>query len=98
MCYRQGMEAANRKDHKTALEQYAAAIELADAPTDIRAMALYNRAVVHSAMHNGAEAIRDLEELFDSSGVTASVRLEAKRKLVRMDRAANKPDSPSSHA
>jgi hypothetical protein len=90
--YRQGLDYASKKDHIAALEQYTAAIELVDAPADIRAMALYNRAVIHSAMHDDAKAIRDLEELLSSPGAAASVRLEAKRKLVRMERAATRPE------
>jgi hypothetical protein len=92
MRYRQGLDYASQKDHKAALEQYSAAIDLVGAPADIRAMALYNRAVIHSAMHDDAKAIHDLEELLASPGAAASVRLEAKRKLVRIERAASRPE------
>ena len=86
------MACAEKKDPNGARLAFTQAIENADAPNDVRAMALYNRAILHSAMHNEAEAIRDLKELLAHPGAAASVRLEAKRKLFRMDRASNRPD------
>jgi hypothetical protein len=88
--YRQGMEYAKANDNQAALEEYTAVIEMVNAPVDIRSMALYNRAVVYSTMHNDAQATRDLEKVLETAGAAANVRLEAKRKLVRMERASDR--------
>jgi tetratricopeptide (TPR) repeat protein len=89
--YERAIAFAKNHDHEAALANYTATIELNHVPPDIRAMALYNRAVVFSAMHDQAKAIRDLEELLGLSGAPGNVRLEAKRKLARMERAARGP-------
>ena len=98
LIYRRGMLKAKLHDNKAALADYTAVIEMAEASPDLRAMALYNRSVVHLAQHHEAEAIGDLEELLKLPQAAANVKTEARRKLVRMqrttDRAADRNVSP----
>ncbi len=93
--YERAMTFAKKHDHHAALADYTAVIEMTNALPDIRAMALYNRSVVLSAMRHQARAVRDLEEVLGSPEAPANVRLEAKRKLVRMARGASDPDNNS---
>lgn len=88
--YKRGMIKAKLRDHKSAIADYTAAIEMDDAPADVRAMALYNRALVHHACGNEAAAIGDLERLLDTAGARENVRTEARRQLLRMQRSADR--------
>ena len=92
------MAFAKQHDHAAALADYTAVIESPHTPADVRAMALYNRSVIHSAMHDEGRAILDLQQVLETSGAAGNVRLEAKRKLVRMDRASNRSDHDNSPA
>jgi hypothetical protein len=98
LIYRRGMLKAKLHDNQAALADYTAVIEMDEAPGELRAMALYNRSVVHLAQHHEAEAIGDLEELLKLPQAAANVKTEARRKLLRMqrttDRAADRNVSP----
>jgi hypothetical protein len=80
------MSKAILHDHQGAIADYTAAIDSPDAPPDVRAMALYNRAIVYVAVNNDSQAINDLRAALGMREAPANVRTEAKRKLVRMDR------------
>jgi hypothetical protein len=84
--YRRGMLKAKLRDHQAAMADYTTVIEMVEAPADLRAMALYNRSVVHLAQHHESAAISDLEELLKMPQAGANVKVEARRKLVRMQR------------
>lgn len=90
LIYRRGMLKAKLHDNKAALADYTAVIEMDGAPADLRAMALYNRSVVHVAQHHDAAAIHDLEELLRIPQAAANVKTEARRKLVRMQRTVDR--------
>lgn len=90
--YQRAIGFAKKHDHDAALADYTAVIEMAHAPPDIRAMALYNRSVVYSTLHDDTQAIRDLQRVLEIQEAAASVRLEAKRKLVRIERASSRLD------
>jgi hypothetical protein len=93
--YKRGMACAKLHENHAALANYSAVIEMADAPADIRAMALYNRSVVHTANHDLAQASRDLEQLLEMPAA-AKVKTEARRKLLRMQRTSERTDEPPS--
>ena len=93
-CYKRAMASANKHDQQAALAGYTAVIEMENAPHDLQSMALYNRALVYTAGHQDAEAISDLEQLLEMPGAAANVRLEARRKLVRMKRKSERDDVP----
>ena len=81
--YRRGMNKANRRDHQGALHDYTAAIGMQDAPADVRAMALYNRALIHTAMGNLSSGAEDLEEVMTMDEAPRDVKKRAKEKLAK---------------
>lgn len=84
--YRQGMKNARVHRHQQAIIDYTSVIEMQEASADIKAMALYNRALVHDAMGNHLQAVVDLKKVQEMIGTPEQVRLEARRKITRMDR------------
>jgi hypothetical protein len=84
--YRRGMLRAKRHKHSQAVEDYSAVIEMPHVPPDVRAMALYNRALVHAAAGDEARAAGDLREVLAAGGSPENVKTAARQKLVRMDR------------
>jgi hypothetical protein len=94
--YRRGLDRANEHDNKGALADYSTVIDMDAAPADIRAMALYNRSVVHGVNHDDVQAVRDLERLLEMPAASAAVKTEARRKLLRMQRTAERTDLPGS--
>lgn len=82
--YKRGMTQANRHDEKSAMGSYTEAIEMPDMPDDVRAMSLYNRALLHAVSKNYALARADLNELLAISSVPHQIELAARRKLERM--------------
>lgn len=60
---------------------------------DIRAMALYNRALVYHAASRDACAINDLKQVLAMTDAANEVKTEARRKLVRMERSSSRVDA-----
>lgn len=89
--YRRGMAKAEKHDHRGALEAYDAAIKAADSPADVRAMALYNRALVFAAIGENVKAREDLEFVLAMEESFTNIKTMARQKLVRMLDRASKP-------
>lgn len=90
------MSRAKSQDLPGALEDYTEVIDTPDVPADLKAMALFNRALVHAAQSRNSSAIGDLEKLLAMPSATETVKTEARRKLVRMKRAAARDESHTS--
>lgn len=88
--YQRGMLRAKLHNHDAALADYTAVIEMADAPANLQAMALYNRSLVYTAKDDNSRAIQDLELLLAMPAAAPNVKTEARRKLLRMDRSADR--------
>ncbi len=84
--YRRGVKRAKRQDHSGALDDYSATINLPQVSPDVKAMALFNRALVLAADGDQALARDDLHRVLAMAGTPTEVRIEARRKLVRMER------------
>lgn len=84
--YRSGMKNARAHRHEQALKDYTCVVEMTEAPADIKAMALYNRALVRDAMGNQTQAVVDLDKVLAMPETPEQVRMEARRKITRMDR------------
>lgn len=84
--YKRGMAKAGKRDHAGAIDDYSAAIALADSQPDVKAMALYNRALVHSSAKNYEKAIDDLKVVLVMDELPNNVRTAAERKLERIIR------------
>ena len=90
--YKQGMAKAKKRDHKGAIDDYTATIDMQDIPPDVKAMALYNRAVVHSAVGSNPMAVDDLNAVLAMAEPLDNVKTAARQKLTRMKRRGCKND------
>lgn len=91
--YRRGMKRAKSRKYEAALADYTAAIDMPDVSGDIRAMALYNRALVYHTAGRDACATNDLNQVLAMADAASDVKTEARRKLVRMERASIRVDA-----
>lgn len=82
--YRRGMTQANQHHEVSAMASYTEVIELLDVPADVRAMALYNRALLHVSNKHYAKAHDDLNEILALPGSLPQIKLAARQKLERM--------------
>jgi hypothetical protein len=90
--YRQGMERAKRQDHAGAIDDYTATINMPHVPLDVKAMALFNRALILSSDGDNPLARDDLNTVLAMAETPPEVRIEARRKLVRMERQSSRTD------
>jgi len=82
--YKRGMAQANQHHDKSALASYTDVIELSDVPEDVRAMALYNRALLHVTNKNYLAAQADLDAVLALPGPLHQIKTAARQKLERM--------------
>ena len=82
--YKEGMACAETKDARGAMNAYSSAIDRADAPEDVRAMALYNRALLFAAEGNTTKALTDLRAVIEMPVSVRDVKLAARRRLERL--------------
>jgi hypothetical protein len=83
MCKR-GMRRARKHDRAGAIGDYSAVIGMPGVPADVRAMALYNRALVHSAAGDDIQATGDLDSILAMTETLINVKTSARQKLARM--------------
>ena len=88
--YRRGMKHVKQERHAEAIKDYTEVIELPRVPADIRAMAYYNRALVHSAVSDESAAVADLQKVLKLAGATEQVLTEARRRLFRITKPSSK--------
>ncbi|MEQ8667696.1 MAG: hypothetical protein RIC12_00900 [Pirellulales bacterium] len=93
LLYKQGMAKAKQHDHQGAIDDYTAAISMAGAPAQMKAMVLYNRALVYSAIGKTPKATEDLNLILVMKGALNSVRTESKRMLWRMQPRSERDNS-----
>ena len=58
--YKRGMAKAEKHDHQGAIDDYTMVIGMPETPADVKAMALYNRALVHVATGDDRKGVDDL--------------------------------------
>jgi hypothetical protein len=78
------MARARKRNHQGALDDYSVTIGMPDVPTDLKAMALYNRSLVHVAVGNEATGELDLDAIIAMEGAPVNVRTMARQKLARI--------------
>ena len=66
------------------MSAYTTAIEHADASDDVKAMALYNRALLFAAEGHTDQALADLEAVMDMPVPLREIKLAARRRLERL--------------
>jgi len=82
--YKRGLACGESKDLKGALSAYTSAIELPDAPDDVKAMALYNRALILVAEGAIEKALADLKVVMELPVPLHVIKLAARRRLERL--------------
>lgn len=83
--YRRGMRFAREHNHKRAIEEYTAAIELEDAPVDVKAMALFNRGLVLMAAGDFQKSVDDLTAVMAMDDAPQNIRTMAQQKLAKRE-------------
>ena len=77
------MEKARSHDQGGAIAAYTKVIDLADSPTDIVAMAMFNRALAEIASGDFGKGVEDLTAVIDMDGAPPKVKKMAKQKLAK---------------
>jgi hypothetical protein len=83
LCKR-GITRTKKHDQKGAMQDFTAAINSPGAPDDLRAMALYNRALLFTAGDNYSAAVDDLTAVLAMADPLREIKLAARRRLDRM--------------
>ncbi|TWU38330.1 hypothetical protein [Novipirellula artificiosorum] len=84
--YRTGMAKANKRDYVGAIAAYSAAIRAADIPIDVKAMAIYNRSLAYTAIHEDEKAADDLAAMLIMPGLSESIKTKARQRRERIKR------------
>lgn len=90
------MAKANKRDYEGAIVDYSAAIRTSDIPTDVKAMAIYNRALAYSAIHEDEKAAEDLSTMLEMPGLSERIKTEASRRRERIRKRGERTDSADS--
>jgi hypothetical protein len=83
--YRRGIMRAKAHDHQGAIDDYTVAITNRGAPWDVRAMARYNRALVHAVIGDMQHCHADLNAVLAMVEAPTSVKLMTRQKLARLE-------------
>ena len=84
--YKRGLARVAKRDPLGAMDAFTSAIELPNAPDDVKAMAMYNRALLLAGTGDAANAIADLNAVMTMPAALRSIKVAAKRRLDRMQR------------
>jgi hypothetical protein len=84
--YKRGIRRAKNHDLDGAQADYTSAIEMRSVSPKIKAMALYNRALVYVARKDEPNAIADLNAVLAMDHTPSNIKTEATRKLMRMEK------------
>jgi hypothetical protein len=82
--YKLGLSRTEKRDSKGAMDAYTSAIERPGAPDDVKAMALYNRALLFAAEENTVRALADLQAIMKMPSPLRDVKVAARRRLERL--------------
>jgi len=94
----QGMICANNNESDNAIKHYTDVVNSLETPGDVKAMALFNRALVYTTIGKERQATEDLKAVLRTPGTIAKIKKSASDKLVRMQRKLEREDSPKSDA
>ena len=83
--YRRGMARANKHDYQGALANYTAAIEAVGIPGTMKAMVLYNRALVYVAAGDDPKGADDFDAVLEIDEAIVNVKSMARHKLALME-------------
>ena len=78
------MAKAKKRDYHGAIADYSAAILAPHFPTDVKAMAIYNRALAYSAIREDAKAAEDLAAMLEMPGLPVNIKTCAQQRWERI--------------
>src|SRR5690349_11776385 len=91
--YRLGLTRDKKGDSDGAIVAYSSTISAVNAPDDVKAMALYNRALLFAARGESNKAAADLNAIMVMPKSVRGVTDAAKRRLERLQRRKDLADS-----
>ena len=94
--YSRGIANANANSPGAAIENYTDAIELPDAPGDVVARAMFNRALALVAVGEFAKGVDDLSTVLDMPNAPEKVKRIARQKLAKRESHIRRNESPHS--
>jgi hypothetical protein len=93
--YKSGLKCTKKNDPQGAMKNFTAAVESPGAPEDLRAMALYNRALLFAALDKFSDAVGDLNAVLAMADPLREIKLAARRRLDRMRHQQSMSSTPS---
>jgi hypothetical protein len=84
--YRKGMKKAKKGDFAGAIADYSTTINSSGIPHDVLGMALYNRALAYSALHQDELAATDLTKVLEMRGLPEEISTAARHRRERIRR------------
>jgi hypothetical protein len=84
--YKKGMSKAKKGDFAGAIVDYSATIDARGIPNDVLGMALYNRALAYSAIHEDEKAGDDLTKVLGMPGLPDNIKVAASQRRERLRR------------
>lgn len=91
--YRSGMAKAKKHDFAGAIAEYSASIRDPKIPIDVKAMALYNRGLAYSAVHETDKADEDLAAVQKMPGLPEKIKKAATQRRERLRRRTASPET-----
>jgi len=82
--YKKGMAHAEKRDLESAIEAYTKVANMKSVPQDIKAMALFNRALAYSRNKNDDLAGNDLKLVLAMDKAPSRIKIASQEKLSRM--------------
>lgn len=95
---RRGLARGEKHDRQGAMEDYTSVIDTSDAPADVRAVALYNRALLHVSRKDLQRAADDLRAVLAIETRRHDIKPAATRSLARILRRQGMHDTSASAA
>jgi tetratricopeptide (TPR) repeat protein len=86
----QAMEHAKGKRPEKALAIYNSLIDAAGTRSEVKARALFNRALAYSSLNDDEQAIADLEQVLAMPNIPENVQNAAKSQLLRVRKRVTK--------
>jgi hypothetical protein len=88
--YKRGMARARKHNRQGAISDYTATIATRETPDEIKAMALYRRALVHVAAGDEKQGMDDLNEVLAMDVGLVNVETMARNRLAALAPGSNK--------
>ena len=93
LLFERGMARANKHDHAGAITDYTTAIDRSETSADVRARALYNRALAHFAAGDTSKGVDDINQVLAMGAAHSNVKTMARQKLACMEAQSQKRNS-----